>query len=190
MGPCIAPRYKLRGDHSRTPPRPEDQKEECSGSPDPEDQKSPIRGSDPWRTGGDRVCRVVSIEWDASNTNSQPCGRIVVCSGDGIHNTPADALGYTIAKLGGGRVGRLHDAPPRWRSTVTLPQDHRLASGFNANLRAFVLLLARSGHLRSSSSRQLLTDFVDKVANMRRMSRESNPGGAFFESMLRAGASL
>jgi hypothetical protein len=29
------------GDHSRTPPRPEDQKEECSGYPDPEDQNLP-----------------------------------------------------------------------------------------------------------------------------------------------------
>ena len=28
-------------DHSRTPPRPEDQKEECSGSPDPEDKNLP-----------------------------------------------------------------------------------------------------------------------------------------------------
>jgi Concanavalin A-like lectin/glucanases superfamily len=29
------------GDHSRTPPRPEDQKEECSGYPDPEDKNLP-----------------------------------------------------------------------------------------------------------------------------------------------------
>ena len=41
-GHSSAPQRAAGGDHGRTPSRPEDRKEACSGSPDPEDAKIPV----------------------------------------------------------------------------------------------------------------------------------------------------
>ena len=60
------------------------------------------------------MCWVVSIEWDASNTNSQPCGRIVVCTGGGIHAARADAFDDAVALPSRRRLCGLHDAPLGW----------------------------------------------------------------------------
>ena len=77
-----APQRAVGGDHGLAPPRPEDRKEACFGSADPEDAKIPGAAATLWRTRGDRVCWIVSIELAASRPDSQPCGRIAVCSGD------------------------------------------------------------------------------------------------------------
>ena len=54
-------------------------------------------------------------------SDSQPCGRIVVCTGDGIHATRADALDDAIAQPGGRRLRSLHDAPPMmWFAKIEL----------------------------------------------------------------------
>ena len=82
--------------------------------------KPPGRGSDAWGICGDRVCWTVSIEWAASMPDSQPCGRIVVCTRDRIHDTRADALDDAIAQPGGRRLRSLHDAPQGWRGPLKI----------------------------------------------------------------------
>ena len=52
--------------------------------------------------------------------DSQPCGRIVVCTGDGIHAARADALDDAIAQPGGRRLRSLHDASPGGRGSLKL----------------------------------------------------------------------
>ena len=64
--------------------------------------------------------------------DGQPRGRIVVCSGDGIHATRADALDDAIAQPGGRRLRSLDDAAPEWRGSLTIVRFWHTADMLNA----------------------------------------------------------
>ena len=64
--------------------------------------------------------------------DSQPCGRIAVCTGDRIHDTRADALDDAIAQPGGRRLRSLDDAAPGWRGSLNIVRFWHKADMLNA----------------------------------------------------------
>ena len=113
MVPCIAPGYKLRAaimaarHHVRRTKR--------KSAPVPPIQKIKISQARQRCLAYLRRSRVLDCFHRVGRFErliaSLAAGLLFV-AGDGIHNTRADALDDAIAQLGGGRLGRLHDAPP------------------------------------------------------------------------------